>query len=114
MMNATEASSSSLPFKIKKADSFTSRLKGLMFRRKPLDQEGLWIIPCNSIHMCFMHFPIDAVFLDKQEMIVYLVDNLQPWKIVAPVKGAHSVVELPSGTIEQFDLKRGHYFNFRK
>ncbi|MGJ7919184.1 DUF192 domain-containing protein [Neobacillus sp. LXY-4] len=97
-----------IPFPIKKADSFSSRLRGLMFRKEPLHNEGLWIIPCNSIHMCFMHFPIDVVFLDKQERIVHLVRSIQPWRMIAPIKGAHSVVELPVGTIDQLELKIGY------
>ncbi|WP_129689925.1 DUF192 domain-containing protein [Gottfriedia acidiceleris] len=96
-----------IPYTIKKADKFTSRLKGLMFRKKPLNQEGLWIIPCNSIHMCFMNFPIDVVFLNKNKQIVKLINNLQPWKFVAPVSDAYSVLELPVGVIEEFKLEIG-------
>ncbi|WP_318503663.1 DUF192 domain-containing protein [Bacillus sp. T3] len=94
-----------IPFSLKKANTFLTRLKGLMFRKKPLNEEVLWIIPCNSIHMCFMFFPIDAVFLDKQNRIAHLVENLQPWRLVLPVASAHSVIELPSGTIEKLELK---------
>lgn len=93
-----------IPFSIKKANTFLTRLKGLMFRKKPLDNEGLWIVPCNSIHMCFMFFPIDAVFLDKQNRITHLVNNLQPWRLVLPVSGAQSVIELPPGTIKKLKL----------
>ena len=98
-----------IPHTIVIADTFTSRLKGLMFRRTPIEQEGLWIVPCNSIHMCFMFFSIDVVFLDKNQKIVHLVRNLKPWKFVAPVKNAHSVLELPAGTIEEFTLVSGQY-----
>lgn len=95
------------PFPIKKANTFGTRLKGLMFKKTPIKQEGLWIIPCNSIHMFFMNFPIDAVFINQNNEIVKLVHDLQPWKIVSPVKNAHSVVELPSGTIKEMNLKEG-------
>jgi len=37
---------------------------GLMFRRELAPGRGMWIVPCNGIHMMFMNFPIDAVFLD--------------------------------------------------
>jgi len=40
-----------LPIQVIEADTFTKRFMGLMFRRKPLKKEGLWIKPCNSIHM---------------------------------------------------------------
>ena len=93
-----------IPYSIKKADTFIPRLKGLMFRKEPLKEEGLWIVPCNSIHMCFMNFPIDAVFLDQHQRIIKLVRNLKPWQIVTPVKHAHSVLELPSGSIDGLKL----------
>lgn len=99
-------------FSIKKANTFSTRLKGLMFRKTPLHQEGLWIVPCNSIHMCFMYFAIDAVFLDQNKQVVKLVHSLKPWRFVAPVQGAHSVLELPVGTIEQLRLEVGHYVTF--
>lgn len=110
MISLKEKNSSLFPISIKKADTFASRLKGLMFRKEPLDREGLWIIPCNSIHMCFMNFSIDAVFLDKHERIVHLVGNLRPWRFVSPIKGAYSVVELPTGTIEKLSLQKGEIF----
>ena len=94
-------------YTITKADTFSSRLKGLMFRRKPLIEEGLWIIPCNSIHMCFMNFSIDVLFINKNREIVKLVENLQPWRFIKPVKNAHSVLELPAGTIKQKNLMVG-------
>lgn len=97
----------SIPYSINIADTFFSRLKGLMFKKTPLHQEGLWIIPCNSIHMCFMNFSIDAIFLDKEGRIVKLVTDLNPWRFVKPVANAHSVVELPAGTCQQFGLKAG-------
>lgn len=99
----------SLPFVIKRADRFFLRLKGLMFRKRNLDGEGLWITPCNSIHMCFMNFAIDAVFLSRDGEIVKIVEQLEPWRFVSPVRGAHSVVELPMGTARKYDLQCGNY-----
>jgi uncharacterized protein len=101
-----------IPYSIRKAQSFGTRLKGLMFRKQPLHEEGLWIAPCNSIHMCFMHFPIDAVFLDQHHRVVHLVENLKPWKFVFPIKQAHSVLELPPGTISKFHIEVGQYVNW--
>ncbi|WP_174733626.1 DUF192 domain-containing protein [Mesobacillus harenae] len=108
----SEAVNKSFPFTIKVADHFTSRLRGLMFRKRPLDQEGLWITPCNSIHMCFMNFAIDAVFIDRGGRVVKLINNLQPWKFVKPVKGAYSVIELPEGTISRLKITEGQQINF--
>lgn len=107
MLTTTNRNLKTIPYSIKKADKFATRLKGLMFKKEPLHQEGLWIIPCNSIHMCFMNFPIDVVFLNKNKQIVKLINNLQPWKFVAPVADAYSVLELPVGVIEKFKLEVG-------
>ena len=96
-----------LPYAIKRADTFGMRLKGLMFRRKPLIEEALHITPCNSIHMCFMYFPIDVVFLDKNKQVVKIIHHLRPWKFIAPVQGAHSVLELPSGAINELNIRLG-------
>ncbi|SEM94070.1 hypothetical protein SAMN05192533_10775 [Mesobacillus persicus] len=98
-----------IPYKINAANSFIKRLKGLMFRKEPLVDEGLWITPCNSIHMCFMRFSIDAVFISKEGKIVRIVEDLQPWKMVKPVQGAHSVLELPSGAVHSLSLKVGDF-----
>lgn len=104
-----------IPFSLKKADRFSSRLKGLMFRKRPLEEEGLWIIPCNSIHMFFMNFPIDVAFLDREQKVIKLVADLQPWKITSPVKQAHSVLELPAGSIKLLGIKEGQIIrNTRK
>jgi uncharacterized protein len=104
-----EQISKTIPYSIKLADSFLKRLKGLMFRKDQLVEEGLWIFPCNSIHMCFMNFEIDAVFLNKEARIVKMVEGLKPWRFVNPVQDAYSVIELPAGTVTKLDLKQGEF-----
>lgn len=101
-----------IPFSINQAETFRSRLVGLMFRRTPLHNEGLLLAPCNSIHMCFMHFPIDVIFLSSENKIIKLVHQLKPWRFVMPVKGAHSVLELPAGTISKFKFTENEYLHF--
>ncbi|MDM5314859.1 DUF192 domain-containing protein [Fictibacillus sp. b24] len=101
-----------ISYSVHEANTFFSRLKGLMFKKTLLDNEALWIRPCNSIHMCFMFFPIDVIFLDQNKQIVKLVSNLQPWKFIRPVKNAYSVLELPVNTIERSNLKVGEYLEF--
>ena len=66
---------------------------------------GLWLPDSNGIHMMFMRFPIDAVFLGRPEAggarpIVATHENLPAWRGLVPlVRGAHGVLELPAGTI---------------
>ena len=61
------------------ADSFLTRFAGLMFRKKMPVATGLLLAPCNSVHMCFMRFAIDVVYLDKEYNIIKIVKDLKPW-----------------------------------
>ena len=81
---------------------------GLMFRSSLAPGRGMWLIPCNGIHMMFMRFPIDAVFLDSRERVKKVYRRLPRWwGIVWFVWGARSVLELPSGSTADIDLQRG-------
>jgi len=96
-----------IPIKILKYNTFLKRLKGLMFRVKPIVDEGVLLNPCNSIHMFFMFFPIDVVFLNKQNEIISLHNNVKPWTVIFPIKNAVSALELPVGTIVKYSLQVG-------
>lgn len=76
-----------------------ARMKGLLGREGLEDGEGLWIRPTNSIHMCFMRFAIDALFLSRDLRVVGMTHHLRPWKMAGPVWAARSVLELPAGTL---------------
>jgi hypothetical protein len=82
------------------ADSAAKRNKGLLGRNCLLPGEGLWIRPCESVHTFWMQFPIDLVYLDRKNRIRKLVSAVPPWRMSACLR-AHSVIELPSGTIHQ-------------
>jgi uncharacterized protein len=88
--------------------TFLGRGIGLMFRRSLEPGRGMWIAPCNGIHMMFMRFPIDAVFLDSKERVKKVYRKLPPWWGVVWLEwGAHSVLELPPGSTSGIDLLRG-------
>ncbi len=80
-----------------RADTFTTRLLGLIPRRSMGEEEGLWLEPCAMIHMCFMRFPIDAVFLDRDLKVLRVLENMKPWSFSPWVYGARGVLELPAG-----------------
>jgi uncharacterized membrane protein (UPF0127 family) len=79
------------------ADSVWPRFKGLMLRGPLAEGEALLIRPCNSVHMFFMRFALDIVFLDKEGTVVRVVSDLKPWRVALGGKGAHDALELPSG-----------------
>ncbi len=92
--------------RIEVADGLWARFMGLM-GRPGLDRgAGLWLTG-NGIHMMFMRFPIDAVFLGKPDAadarpVVSVHPGLKAWTGLVPlVRGAAGVLELPVGTIER-------------
>ena len=78
------------------ADTALTRMRGLLGRRELPSGEGLLLRPASSIHMAFMRFPIDAVFLDAQGRVVKVAHELKPWRTAA-ARRAKAVVELPAG-----------------
>ena len=66
--------------KAKVARTFAERARGLIGTKKPLPGEGMLILRCNAIHTFFMSYPIDAVFLDRNDRIVKVVRGIKPWR----------------------------------
>ncbi|NLP50794.1 DUF192 domain-containing protein [Bacillus sp. RO1] len=91
---------------IKRADTFAKRFIGLMFRRS-IHNSGLLLSPCNSVHMFFMRFPIDVVFVDQVGRIIFCIKELKPWRVSPIVKNSYYVLEMPCGSIERFNLHEG-------
>jgi uncharacterized membrane protein (UPF0127 family) len=88
------------------AETPLRRMRGLLGRHELEPGEGLLIRPASSIHMFFMRFPIDAVFLDRQVVVRKVVPGLRPWR-VAFARGAKSVVELSAGETERRGVSVG-------
>lgn len=88
------------------ADTAGKRMKGLLGRAGLDEGEGLLIKPAGSIHMFFMRFPIDAVFLDRELRVMKVVSKLQPWRI-AGAKGAKQVLELGAGEAARRGIESG-------
>jgi uncharacterized membrane protein (UPF0127 family) len=88
------------------AETVLARTRGLLGRRYLPLGEGLLLHPANSIHTAFMHFPIDAVFLDREGVVVGIARELKPWRVAAR-RHARSVLELPAGACRQSGLSVG-------
>jgi uncharacterized membrane protein (UPF0127 family) len=93
-------------------ESFGQRFMGLMGRASIRQGEGLYL-PANSIHMMFMRFPIDALFVssadeDGTRRVVSTRTDLPTWRgLVLPVRGAEGVVEMAAGTLARMDVGEG-------
>jgi uncharacterized protein len=89
------------------ANTFFTRLRGLLFRRRLPPDEAIWLRPCNGVHTFWMLFAIDVIFLDRDLRIVKLVENMRPFRVTRPHLGARSVIEMPAFTISRVGLKLG-------
>ncbi len=89
------------------ARTFYSRLKGLLGKKNLEPGKSLWIDSCTSIHTFFMKFTIDAIFVDKKMVVRKCVSDLKPWRMTLPAFGAHSVFELPAGTVKDSKTQVG-------
>jgi hypothetical protein len=93
------------------ADSGPKRNKGLLGRTGLDAGGGLWIVPCESVHTFFMKFPIDLVYLDRKHRIKKVCDSVPAWRLSVCLS-AHSILELPAGTIRSTRTERGDTLEF--
>jgi uncharacterized protein len=100
---------------VTRADTHWARLRGLL--GTPATEfaqgKGLWIVPCRGIHTLAMRYPIDAVYLDRNGVVVHLEHSLVPWRF-APVKlNAATVLEVPANTVAGTRTEIGDQIEFR-
>ncbi len=81
------------------ADTFLSRLLGLMGRRSLAPGEGLVIVPSKGVHTWWMRFPIDVVYVDAAWRVIDIDEDLRPWRFGRIRGKAHAVIEVPAGTV---------------
>ena len=96
------------------AEDFLSRLCGLIPRKSLLDGEALVIPGCKSIHMFFMKFSIDAIFIDGKNRVVGTVSDLKPFCLSSVFWKASSVVEVKTGTIAYSKTSCGDVIELRE
>lgn len=82
---------------IKICNTFMTRLVGLMGRKSLDGDEGIYLDPCNQIHMFFMKFAIDVVFVDRDLRVVHITGAIKPWRISGYYSKARAAFELPAG-----------------
>jgi uncharacterized protein len=101
-----ETRSTVLAERVEVGTSLWSKFWGLMGRSSLPVGDALWLAHENGIHMFFMRFPIDAIFVGRPDgnglrPVISLHRGLKPWTGIVPlVRGADGVLELPSGVIE--------------
>lgn len=105
VINATKGAT--IGAQIELADTFASRLLGLLGRGGLAPGQGLLIEPSSGVHTVGMSFPIDVVALDKRRRVV------GTWRRVAPLRVAglgfktRSCLELAVGEIDRHNIEAG-------
>lgn len=93
------------------AETATARNKGLLGRTSLPPGGGLWIVPCESVHTFFMKFPLDLLYIDHHKKVRKVRVNVGPWRLSACLS-AHSIIELPAGTLLNTQTQRGDQLEF--
>ncbi len=95
------------------ADTSAKRRTGLLKHKTLEPGDGLWIVPCESVHTFFMRFAIDLVYLDRHKKVRKVSRAVPPWRLSACF-AAHSVLELPAGTIAETGTAKGDQLMIEK
>lgn len=93
--------------RIRVARSMRDRMVGLLSTPSLAPGEGLWIERTSSIHMFFMRYPIDAIFVAADGRVTKIVANLKPWRVVWWAPRARDCLELPAGAAAAANLRTG-------
>jgi uncharacterized membrane protein (UPF0127 family) len=90
-----------------------ARFLGLMGHPTPDPGQALVLQPESSVHTFFMRFPMDALFLDKDDRVLFLYHGMAPWRVSRIVRGSRRIVEMPPGTIAASQTEVGDQLAFR-
>lgn len=96
-----------LASEIEHARTARARMKGLLGREGLAEGGGMVIEPCTSIHMFFMKFPLDVLFVDSRGLVLRAIERLRPWGLTRFYPRASYAAELPAGTIARTGTREG-------
>lgn len=93
--------------RVRVAESFWTRLRGLLGRPPLTDGEGLWIVPSRGVHMYGMKHPLDVALLDEERRVVETYPELAPWSRTRVHSDARTALEVAPGTLERTGTRPG-------
>jgi uncharacterized membrane protein (UPF0127 family) len=100
--------------KVRTASTFLSRFVGLLGTAAIGEGEGLWIVPCRSVHTLGMRYPIDVAFLDARGIVVGILEGLPPNRVGLVFRGARGALELRSGVLAATGTSPGDRLEFEE
>lgn len=89
------------------AERLLDRMRGLLGKESFSRGEGLLLRHCRAIHTFGMKFPLDLVFLDRNNRVVALRERVPINRFSPLYVTAASVLELPAGTLACLNVKSG-------
>ncbi len=98
--------------KVRTASTFLSRLVGLLGTAAIAEDEGLWIVPCRSVHTLGMRYPIDVAFLDARGVVVGILEGFPPNRVGRVFRDARGALELRAGTLAATGTAPGDRLEF--
>lgn len=107
--------------KLKLANSFLTRFRGLMLSKPLKANQGMLITRCPSVHTAFMLYPIDVVYLSSIGFVTKCMPNLKPWRsstswgkdaLGTRYPKASHVLELPAGNIARLNIRPGDWLEY--
>ena len=93
-----------IALRVKNQNKLHEKSIGLLGKKHP---SAIYFQTRFGIHTFFMRFPIDVLILDQNNMVVKLVENLQPNKFFFWPPFFKQVIELPSGELKRNKIKLG-------
>ncbi len=88
---------------VHRCDGVLERMRGLLWRPKLAQGQGLLIAPCNSVHTIGMRYAIDVVFLNREGRVLKVFPAVKPLRFAA-ARGARQVIELAAGEAARLGL----------
>lgn len=95
------------------ADTSKARRTGLLKHDSLKPGDGLWIVPCEAVHTFGMKFPIDVLYLDRKRRVRKIRPDMVKRRMSMCLL-AHSVLELPAGTVASTGTQKGDQLEFTK
>jgi uncharacterized membrane protein (UPF0127 family) len=104
---------------LEEAGGMTGKSRGLLGRDGLEAQAGMLfeagrLEPFMCMHMLFMRFAIDVVFLNRQGRAIRIDRDLRPWRISSIVWGARKALELPAGAAARSQTEVGDQIIFER
>lgn len=106
VMRLVDRAGTEIAHRIEIAVDFIDLFVGLLGRANLPAGEGLYLTGCWNIHMFFMRFPIDVIYVDDRHRVLETRPGLRPWR-TSSCRGAYSTIELGPGTLDRHEIQIG-------